>query len=266
MANAQGFAWMKTGRAAALVRPGDGGTIVIVHGGMADAESWLPFAAALRTSMSVAIFNRQGRPPSDELRPGSTMSDEVEDVRQVMSRLQGPFILFGWSLGGLLAIEAAVGRSDITSIVLYEPVCRPFVPASVEPISRAVEAGDLDRAVELVLTEISRAPAEQIVALRSSPAWDQFKTFAIPAGVELAALNAHDPDFAAYACIEAPLTIIVGALNEDHEVYGAAFGRFLDHLPDTTKVVLPGQGHLAHIEDPALLAKTIDAAIAQIDR
>lgn len=266
MAGEQGFEWMKAGRVAALVKPGEGGTILVVPGGRADAKGWLPFAAALHGSMSIAIFNRQGRAPSDDLRPGSTVSDEVEDVRDILSHLQGPFILFGWSYGGLLAIEAAVGRSDVTSIVLYEPVCRPFAPASVEPISRAVDEGNVDRAVDIVLTEISRAPAEQIAALRSSPAWDRFKTFAIPAGVELAALNAHDPDFAAYADIEAPLTIIVGALNGDHEVYGTAFKRFLDNLPNATEVALPGQGHLAHIEDPALLAKTVDAAISRPGR
>lgn len=264
MAHVQDFEWVKAGRVAALVSPGKKGTIVIVPGAMADAQSWLPFAAALHTSMSVAVVNRRGRDPSDDLPPDSTVPDEVEDVHEVLSRLQGPFILVGWSYGGLLALEAAVGRSDVLSVVLYEPVCHPFAPASVEPIRQFVEAGDLDRAVELIITEVGRAPAEQVTALRSSSAWDQLKLLAIPAAVELSALNKYRPNFTGYAGMDVPLTVIVGALNEDQEPYGTASKRFLDRLPNAIKVVLPDQGHLAHFESPALLAKTVDAALSRV--
>ena len=264
MAHVQDFEWMQAGRVAVLVSPGEKGTIVIVPGAMADAQSWLPFARALHTSMSVAIVNRRGRDPSDDLPPDSTVPDEVEDVQEVLSRLQGPFVLVGWSYGGLLALEAAVGRSDVSSIVLYEPVCRPFAPACVEPIRRAVETGDLDRAVELVVAEVSRAPSEQVAALRSSSAWDRLKLLAIPAAVELSALNEHRPNFTGYAEMDVPLTIIIGALNENQEPYGIATKRLLDRLPGAIKVALPDQRHLAHIENPALLAKIVSAAPSRV--
>ena len=261
MAQAPDFEWVRASPIAALVRSGASGSVVVVPGAVSDAEAWIPFGAALRTSLSVAIVNRRGRTPSDEMAPDTTVADEVEDLRGLLSRLTPPFFLVGWSYGGLLALEAAVGRQDVSSIVLYEPVCGPFVPDSVEPIMRAVERGDLNRALELVNTEIGGVPAEHVAILRTSPVWERLKPLVIPAAIELSNLNRHRPDFEGFARIDAPVTVIVGALNENKEPYGAAANRFIDHLPGISKVTLPDQGHLAHIEDPVQLAEPVDAAL-----
>jgi pimeloyl-ACP methyl ester carboxylesterase len=261
MTEANDFEWMRTGGVAALVRPGTKGTVVIVPGAMADAQGWLPVATALDTTMTVAILNRRGRAPSDDLPMGSTVSDEVADVRAILSGLQGPFVLLGWSYGGLLAMEAAIGVAGINSIILYEPVCGPFVPTAIEPIRQSVAAGDLDHAVELVITKVGGASASQVAELRGTPAWDYLKPLAVPAATELSALNHHQPDFAAYAVIGAPVTVLVGSLNENREPYGTAAKRFLDALPDARRVTLHGQGHLAHVEAPAQLAEAVGAVI-----
>lgn len=261
MTETNDFEWMQTRGVAALVRSGRGGTVVIVPGAMADAQGWLPFATALDTPLSVAIVNRRGRAPSADLPVNSTVADEVADLRAMLSNLQGPFVLFGWSYGGLLAMEVAIGNAGIASIVLYEPVCGPFVPAAIEPIRQSVEAGDLDHAVELVITKVSGAPADQVAALRETPAWSYLKPLAIPASTELSALNCHQPNLAAYAAIDVPVTILVGSLNENREPYGTASDRFLDALPEARRITLHGQGHLAHVEDPAGLAEAVNAVL-----
>jgi len=255
------FEWMQTGGVAALVRPGIGGTVVIIPGAMADAQGWLSFATSLDTTMSVAIVNRRGRVPSDDLPVDSTVADEVADVHAMLSSLRGPFVLIGWSYGGLLAMEAAIGAAGIVSIVLYEPVCAPFVPATIEPIRQSIEVGDLDHAVDLIIRTVSGAPAEQVAALRETPAWDYLKPLAVPAATELSALNLHQPSFAAYAAIHLPTTILVGSLNENCEPYGTAASRFLDALPDASKITLHGQGHLAHVEAPTQLAEAVSAVL-----
>ena len=261
MTEASDFRWMRAGRVAALVRSGTGGTVVIVPGAMADAQGWLPVAAALDTPLSVAIVNRRGRAPSEDLPAGSTVADEVADVRAILAHLQGPFVLVGWSYGGLLAMEAAIGTAGIASIVLYEPVCGPFVPTAIEPIRQSVEAGDLDHAVELVVTMVGGAPVNQVDALRGTPAWAYLKPLAIPAATELSALNRHQPAFAAFAAVGVPVTILIGSLNDNREPYGTAANRFLDALPDVRRITLPGQGHLAHVEAPDELAKAVGATL-----
>ena len=261
MTQASDFEWVHMGGVAALVRPGMGGTVVIVPGAMADAQGWLPFAAALKTSLSVAVVNRRGRAPSGDLTPSSTVADEVEDVRALLSFLEGPFVLVGWSYGGLLAMEAAIGLNKLASIILYEPVCRPFAAAAIELIRHSVEKGDLDQAVEHVITKVSGAPAGQAAALRETPAWDYLKPLAIPAATELTALNRYQPNFTAYAAIDAPITIFVGSLNEDDEPYGVAAKRFLDALPDARRITLQGQGHLAHVDAPRQLADAVGVVL-----
>lgn len=261
MAQTGDFEWLHRGGVAALVRPGDRGTIVIVPGAMADAQGWLPFATALRTHLSVAIMNRRGRAPSDDLPLGATVADEVGDVRALLTCLQEPFVLIGWSYGGLLTMEAAIGLAGVSSIILYEPVCRPFAPAAVEPIRKAVEVGDLDQAVAHVITKVSGAPVEQVAMLRDSPVWAYLRPLAVPAATELSALNHHHPDFTAYAAIDAPITVLVGSLNDDREPYGLAANRFLEALPTAGRMIVNGQGHLAHVEAPTQLADTVGAIL-----
>ncbi|HYO83797.1 MAG TPA: hypothetical protein VES20_20510 [Bryobacteraceae bacterium] len=107
MAQVTGFHWLHVCRVAALVRPGAKRTIVIVPGAMADAQGWVPFAAALRTSLSIAIVNRRGRAPSEELPPDSTVPYEVDNVEEVLSHLQGPFTR---DLDGAVALIMTDGK------------------------------------------------------------------------------------------------------------------------------------------------------------
>ena len=255
------FHWQHKDGVAALVRPGIGGTVVIVPGAMADAQSWLPVGASFNTPLSVAIVNRRGRAPSSDMPIHSSVANEVFDLLTLMSTMSGPYVMVGWSYGGLLAMEAAISDAAIDSIILYEPVSSPFAPAAIESIRHAVDANDLDRAVELVITKVSGAPAEYVANLRQSPAWAYLKPLAIPAATELAALNQHQPDFSAYRAIDVPTTILVGSLNEGREPYGQAARRFVDALPKAASISLNGQGHLAHIEAPLQLAEAINAVL-----
>jgi hypothetical protein len=105
MRNAHDFEWIHAAGVAALVRAGVGRTIAIVPGAMADAKGWLPCATVLRTPLSVATVNRRGRAPSDNSPPGSAFTDEVDDVRALLSRLQGPFILLRFDELSLISFE-----------------------------------------------------------------------------------------------------------------------------------------------------------------
>jgi len=251
------FRWKNMGRVSALVREGIGGTLVIVPGAMADAADWRNVASALDTQLSVAIVNRVGRAPSAWMPRGSTVQAEVQDVHGVLTQLQPPFYLVGWSYGGLLVLEASKGRLDVSSIVLYEPVCGPFAVDAVEPIWQAIERQDLDYAVELVITKVGNAPLQDVEALRDGAVWSKLKTLVVPAAIELSAINNHNPDFAGFATIPVPMTVVIGELNQNREPYGTATNRIAANLSGVNMVRLMGQGHLAHLEQPAQLAKSL---------
>jgi len=251
------FHWNRVNRISMLVREGAGGTLVIVPGAMADATEWLAVGNALSTALSVAIINRVGRAPSESMPRDSKVPDEVQDVRDALSSLQAPFHLIGWSYGGLLALEATVGRTDISSVVLYEPVCGPFAVDAMEPIWRAIDSDDLDRAVELVLTKVGHAPQQHADALRDTRAWGKLKTLVVPAAIELSAINNHRPAFSAFATGPASMTVIIGERNRNLGPYGTTASLVAANLPTAQTVWLPDQGHLAHLDQPVQLAKLL---------
>ncbi|MCC3311784.1 alpha/beta fold hydrolase [Nocardia africana] len=171
------------------------------------------------------------------------------------------FFSFGWSYGGLIALEAACERSDLRSVIAYEPVSAPFAPAAIPALRTAVDRGDPDAAVRLVNTDVSGFSAEYVAALRESPAWAVLRPPAAPLPTELAAIEAYPVDLRRYRALTVPVTLLLGELNAGAEPYGTAFGRIAGALPQARIDQLPGQGHLAHAQAPHLLARHIAAAV-----
>lgn len=169
--------------------------------------------------------------------------------------------LVGWSYGALIGLEAALGSERIRSVTAYEPVSRPFASEAVAPIRAAVAAGDLDRAVALVNTDVSGFSDDYVAHLRRSPAWAVLRPLAQPMGEELAAIDAFEPSLDGYCRLMVPVTLILGARNEGKAPYGTAFAPFASALPQARLTRLTGQGHLAHVEAPADLAEAISAAV-----
>lgn len=251
----------------AEVRPGRGTPILVVPGVMADAATWRPVVDSIDLPNPVITLNRRGRVPSGPLGGGYSVGVEVDDLRHLIDQT-GPVHLFGWSYGALIALEAALDNPGIASLVAYEPVAAPFAAETVRPIRAAIAAGDLDRAVELVNTDVSGFSADYVADLRRSPAWSVLRSLAEPLGEELAAINSYTPALDRYRDLQMPVTLVLGALNEGVAPYGTAFAPFAAALPQANLVRLAGQGHLAHVDAPADLARAVTGAVrrAEADR
>lgn len=249
------------------VRAGTGTPLVLTPGVMADAATWQEVADAIELPNPVITLNRRGRIPSGPVGADYSAGVEIADLRHVLDEL-GTAHLFGWSYGALIALDAAVDNTHVRSVTAYEPVSHPFAPSVVPALRDAIAAGDLDRAVSLVNTEVSGFSAEYVADLRRSPAWPVLRPLAAPLADELAAINAHEPAFDGYRHLDIPVTLILGTLNENRAPYGAAFAPFAAALPQANLVRLAGQGHLAHVEAPADLARAITSAVrrAESDR
>ncbi|KHO21789.1 alpha/beta fold hydrolase [Mycolicibacterium setense] len=242
------------------VRPGTGTPLVLVPGVMADAATWQPVADAVELPNPVFTLNRRGRAGSGALGAGYSVGVEIADLRHILADL-GHAHLFGWSYGALIGLETALEDVHVRSVTAYEPVSRPFAPGVVPALRRAIAAGDLDQAVTLINTEVSGFSPEYVAELRRRPAWPVLRALAAPLAEELAAINAHQPGLDSYRQLDIPVTLILGALNENRAPYGTAFAPFAAALPQADLVRLPGQGHLAHVEAPADLARAITAAV-----
>lgn len=248
----------------AEIRAGRGTPLLIVPGVMADAATWRPVVTAIDLPNPVVTLNRRGRYPSGELGADYSVQVEIDDLRHTIDSL-GAVHLVGWSYGALIALEAALGYASVRSVTAYEPVGAPFAPDAVEPIRAATAAGDLDRAVELVNTDVSGFSEGYVAELRQTPAWPVLRQLAEPLGAELAAINTYQPSLKDYDRLDIPVALILGARNENAAPYGTAFAPFADALPQARVIRLPGQGHLAHVEAPADLACAIAAAVRQAE-
>ncbi|MGW5772134.1 alpha/beta fold hydrolase [Streptomyces longwoodensis] len=255
-------------RIALTRREGSGRPLLIVPGVMADAAAWQPVVDALEVAGPVYVLNRRGRRPSGELGADYSVRTEIDDLDRVLEEIitaegaQGGLDLFGWSFGGLVALEAAARRSAaVHSLTLYEPVIRPFGRHVLPALWEAGRAGDLDRAVEIVNRDVSGFSEEYVAELRRSAVWDVLRRLAVPLARELTALDQHHADLRELGTLDVPVTLLLGGENEGVPPYGDAFAVFASALPRARVVTMPGQGHLAHAQDPEGLARHIEQAL-----
>ncbi|MGW0855030.1 alpha/beta fold hydrolase [Streptomyces sp. NPDC002690] len=254
-------------------RAGLGRPLLIVPGVMADAASWQPVVDALDVAGPVYVLNRRGRRPSGALGPGYSFRTEIDDLGHVLDVItaeedarQG-VDLFGWSFGGLVALETAARHTrHVHSLTLYEPVVRPFGNHVLDALREAADDGDLDRAVEIVNRDMSGFSEQYVARLRESDTWEVLRPLAAPLFHELTALNEHPAGLGEFDALEVPVTLLLGAENEGTAPYGDAFARIASALPRARVTVMPGQGHLAHAHDPVGLAGHVVEALARAVR
>ena len=247
----------------ALMRDGAGSPLVLVPGVMADAESWRPVVDGIHLPNPVIVVNRRGRAPSGPLGRSYSVRTEIDDLNLVLDELREDVHLFGWSYGGLIAVETATERYDLRSLTLYEPVATPFAAEYVAPLREAGARGDFDRAVEIANRDISGLSADDVTELRRSPAWSSLVRLAEPLAEELAAVNQHSPALGRYPSVDVPVTLLVGERSEGGFPYGKPFALFAGALPQARTVRIAGQGHLAHVHEPDLLGKHITDAVVR---
>jgi len=94
-------------------RDGDGAPLVIVPGVMSDAQTWRAVVDALPLPNPVLVLNRRGRLPSGPLGVGYSVRTEIDDLHHVLDVIDEDVELFGWSYGGLIALEAATERQGL---------------------------------------------------------------------------------------------------------------------------------------------------------
>lgn len=246
----------------ALWQAGTGTPLVVAPGVMTDAKGWRRVVVAVDRPEPVLILNRRGRAPSGPLGNNYGVETEVLDLLAWLEWLDEPVRLFGWSYGALVAIEAATRTAAVRHVIAYDPVLRPFGAAAVPTLRAAITAGDLDRAVEVVNLDVSKYSPEHVAALRATPAWASLRLWAAPVAEELAALNAFKPDPERWAALDMPIDLVAGEYSRDGEPYGTAFTAVERMLPGATVHVLPGQGHLAHVEGPEMLGHLVSGIVA----
>jgi pimeloyl-ACP methyl ester carboxylesterase len=218
---------------------GTGEPILFVHGAGTSGADWVFLAPLLSDRFTVVTMDRRGRGESGDA-PEYAMDREAEDVLAVLEAVGGE-LLVGHSYGGLCSILAAQRTDRLRRLVLYEPSIG-VTADRLDGLDERVADGRLDEALEGFLTGAG-TPADQLAAIRSSPAWAVLLD-AVPAlPRELRAASGwRNPA----GPIAVPALYLMGS-----ETTSPAYLRGLDELlaafPDLRRETIPGQTHIGHV-------------------
>jgi pimeloyl-ACP methyl ester carboxylesterase len=83
-------------------------TIVLVHGGWADASGW---------NAEIATLQKRGYPVIAPANPLRGLASDAAYIRSVLTTIDGPIVLVGHSYGGAVISNAAVGVPNVKALV-----------------------------------------------------------------------------------------------------------------------------------------------------
>lgn len=182
-------------------------------------------------------------------------------------------VLAGHSMGGVVALRAALAGVPHDAVVGYEPVAFGALDRA-EADDRALVAWDTDIA-QRFLALIARGQAEAAVA-RFVEAWNEVEWERLPAHVraaltadaprlarDIAAINGDTTPAAAYAAITTPVLLLSG--DRSPPVTRRICMRLAAVLPRAREVAIPGAGHMGPAFAPTHVAAAITAFLCSRD-
>lgn len=179
-------------------------------------------------------------------------------------------VLFGHSLGGLTALLAAAGRSDLAALVLFEPIVHAALDAG-DPEDRAL--GAAERAtIARIRESVDRGEAEAGLAAFIE-AWNETPWAAMPEklrnrllgdaerlAAETGAVARRTIPDGFWATVTSPARILYG--DRSLPLAARLAVRLAARLPDASARCLPGLGHMAPSVAAPAIATEFEAAVA----
>ena len=235
---------------------GHGSPMVLVHGANGDLDTFALIEGLLAERHSVWVYSRRGRGGSGD-GPDYALEREVEDVLAVLAAAGDRPHLFGHSGGAAYSLLAAVQRPSLRSLVLYEPPLHVdgLDPSIVDDMQAALDAGNPDRALEIVFPAVGVVDTEVQVLRSLEPVWERLR-----AGVRLVPRELRT-GFQAIDRLEAfdapdiPTLYLFGEAT-DASIF-ATPDEVAELLPKAQLHGLPGQRHLAFAFDPRSVAQAV---------
>jgi pimeloyl-ACP methyl ester carboxylesterase len=248
----------RDGTIAEAVDEGIGTPILVLHGGMGDRTTWKSVTDLLNQRFrTVRLHRRQYRLDLDG--PPVTMAQEVEHVSAIAAQLDKP-LLVGHSSGAVLALEALVAEPDTFSgAVLYEPplvIGPPLGGAPQKEARKALDAGKPGRAFTIFLRDIVRMSPWIAHAAGFMIGRDRDMSARVPRQLDdNDAIDAVGVRLDTYAKIEIPVLLMGGDKSPRH--LGDRLDALEKTLPNSRRIVMHGQGHMAEHAAPDRVARAI---------
>jgi pimeloyl-ACP methyl ester carboxylesterase len=242
-----------------FLRIGDGPGVVIVHGSLSTGSSWRQVADYLSNTFTCFVLDRRGRASSGDA-PHYSIEREYEDIQAALEMAGENASLVAHSFGAVCALGAAL-MCPIRKMVLYEPplpVGGTITGAHLSEYCTAIEAGDPDKALEIGYTHFASIPAARVQLMRGTLEWANALALAHTWIRELEEIERHGPGIEQYRSLRVPTMLLLGTQSAPHPLRDTseALARI---LPNVGLSELSGQGHVANLRAPALVAERIRA-------
>jgi len=255
---------------------GSGAPVVFVHGIPTDYRAWRAQTGTFSMGRRMIALSRRYAAPNK--REGdvsdSTIQNNALDLKEFIERVcEGPVDLVGHSYGGFISAFLAADHPDLVrSLVLVEPAVstllvadqassaqalgllfrspsvalsgRRFQTRSLTPSLKALERGELDKAVELNVDGVQ----DRVGAFRALP--DDVRSMMLDNAKTVAELKTRFPRFTASQAgkISRPTLVVNGA---ESALYLRRIGELMvKAVPGARRVVVPGSRHFPHMENP----------------
>lgn len=240
--------------------------LVLLHGITSSGRAWEPLVGELSTCFEVrtpTALGHRGRPvPSARI----SLTDFVDDAQRYLDAagLDRP-LLAGHSLGGYTAIELA-RRGRAAAVVAFSPAgfwaAGDSTGVRVAGMRRSLRTARVGAPVlkAVVSTAAGRAfwMGAAVHTPRSMAACQARQVIEDQAGCAVATRLVVGEDEFVHPMDPLPCPITVAWAEHDDVLPMPTHEAVVrTRLPEATFVVLPGVGHAAMVDDPALVIRTI---------
>lgn len=256
-------------------RSGSGHPVVFVHGSASDHRTWHHQQAVFAQAFQTLTYSRRYHWPNPPIRAGEgyVMSQQVDDLIEILQLAGGRPHIIGHSYGAYLALMAAIQRPELVDrIVLAEPpvipllvgyppkpimilrllVTRPvtaiqvirFIATGLLPATRAAKRGRPERAFHhfgnavLGKSAFAALSAERIDQVRANFTKEEL--------LGDAAMMPLDAD--ALTKVQSQTLLVAGA--ESPGLFHALIRRLAELMPAAHTVEIPHASHMMHEDNP----------------
>ena len=243
---------------------GEGRPLIMVDGATAHRAvnpANAEVAKLLSDEFRVYVYDRRGRGESTDTAPYA-IEREIEDIAALIEDAGAPAIVFGWSSGALLALDAAAAGLPISALALFEPpvvvdASRPPLPTDyVEQLDTYVAAGRRDAAAELFMTAAAGMPPEFVAGMRQSPYWAPVEevahTISYDGRIMGITMSGNPLPADRWSAVDVPVLVMHGDKTAPWLARGAE--AMAEHLGTATFKPVPGENHSA---EPAVIASAL---------
>jgi pimeloyl-ACP methyl ester carboxylesterase len=203
----------------------------------------------------VYAYDRRGRGDSTDTAPYA-IGRELEDLAALIDHAGAPALVFGWSSGGVLALDAAAAGLPISHLAVFEPPFvvddgRPPLPADyVQRLDEAIAKGRPGDALELFMTAAAGGSAEDVAGFRESPMWATYEavahTIAYDGRIMGTTMSGNPLPADRWATISIPVLVLHGTGTAPFLITAA--GALAELLPTASLQAVEGKDHSAEAD------------------